>query len=146
MREYPQTDKEIRMYCLEIAQGIFGGQSIDEWLADAEKLYDFICRESSPATVKEAVKPKANNPDLWYLREGDFRPAPVSEFNGGKGITCKCYLKMLKEAGNLFYSKEAAETQSTRLRKGLTYLFDKALYENRKNVNAIIEEWEKKSH
>lgn len=140
--DYPKTTEQIRLYCFEAMR--WG--NIDERLADAEKLYNFVCRESSSATVKEAVKPKADNPDLWYLREGDFRPAPVSEFNGGKGITCKCYLKMLKEAGNLFYSKEAAEAQGTRIRNGLTYPYDKVLNENRKNVNAIVEEWEKKSH
>lgn len=58
---------------------------------------------------------KENN--FWFLREGDFRPEQVKNFNGGRGIETKNDLKLLKEAGNLFSTKEEAAIASEKLRE-----------------------------
>ena len=58
---------------------------------------------------------KENN--LWFLREGDFRPEQVKNFNGGRGIETKNDLKLLKEAGNLFLTKEEASIASEKVRE-----------------------------
>lgn len=54
----------------------------------------------------------------WYLRDGDLLPEPVTSFNRGCGVS-KNELKMLKEAGNLFPSKEEATTASEKVREFL---------------------------
>ena len=64
---------------------------------------------------------KENN--LWFLREGDFRPEQVKNFNGGKGIATENDLKMLREAGNLFYTREEAEKAYKKVKKELRNLW-----------------------
>lgn len=62
----------------------------------------------------------------WYLRDGDLLPEPVTSFNCGCGVS-KNELKMLKEAGNLFPSKEEATIASGKVRKVLLSLHEKEI-------------------
>lgn len=61
----------------------------------------------------------AKENQYWFLREGDFRPEQVKTFNGGKGIMIKSEIKLLKEAGNLFPTKEEAAIASEKVREFL---------------------------
>ena len=56
--------------------------------------------------------------DYWYLREGDFRPERITEFNGGNFST-RHTIPLLKEAGNFFPTKEEAAAASDMVRKFL---------------------------
>lgn len=47
---YPQTDREIRIFCIETVQDPFSGYS-DTYIEKARKLYDFITE--IPPDVKE---------------------------------------------------------------------------------------------
>lgn len=58
MNEYPKTDSEIRMWCLEYAMQIFGSNNINERIAEAQKVYDFICplhKEEQPEQKKKSL-------------------------------------------------------------------------------------------
>ena len=46
---YPQTDREIRIYCIETVQIPFCGYS-EEYVEQARKLYDFITEGPSDVT------------------------------------------------------------------------------------------------
>lgn len=60
---------------------------------------------------------------LWFLREGDFRPEQVKNFNGGRGIATENDLKLLREAGNLFSTREEAEKAYKKVKKELRNLW-----------------------
>lgn len=47
--KYPQTDREIRIYCIETVQDPFCGYS-EEYVEQARKLYDFITEIPLDAT------------------------------------------------------------------------------------------------
>lgn len=55
---------------------------------------------------------------LWYLREGDFLPEPVSSIFNNRGPG-KTGIKLLKEAGNLFASRKEATIASEKVREFL---------------------------
>lgn len=57
--------------------------------------------------------------NYWYLREGDFLPEHIREYNGRRYPILKSELKMLKEAGNLFPTKEEAAIASEKVREFL---------------------------
>ena len=57
--------------------------------------------------------------DFWYLREGDFRPEHISECFNGRGVWTEKDLKLFKEAGNLFPTREDAMAASEKVREFL---------------------------
>lgn len=57
--------------------------------------------------------------NYWYLREGDFHPEHIREYNGRRYPILKSQLKELKEAGNLFMTKEEAAIASEKVREFL---------------------------
>ena len=58
MSEYPKTDKEIRMYCLDYIRAPFSGINAPEAVKDANTLYQFICpkRKGLKARLQELKK------------------------------------------------------------------------------------------
>lgn len=88
-------------------------KSLDEalnWIKNVD-MSEFILNK------KENNRPN-DIPDLWYLREGDFLPEPVSGIFNNRGPG-KTGIKLLKEAGNLFPSKEEATIASEKVREFL---------------------------
>ena len=77
-------------------------------------VYDWIMTGEKGKTGNSSIQ----NPDLWYLREGDFLPEPVSGIFNNRGPG-KTGIKLLKEAGNLFPSKEEATIASEKVREFL---------------------------
>lgn len=125
MSEYPKTDKEIRMYCLEYIRPPFSDINAQEAVKDANTIYQFICpkRKGLKARLQELIlskQPIKNKKyDYWYLREGDFRPEHISECFNGSGVWNERGLKLFKEAGNLFLTKEEATIASEKVREFL---------------------------
>lgn len=58
MNEYPKTDSEIRMWCLEYVVQTFGYNNTNERIAEAQKVYDFIC----PLHKEEQQEQKKKSP------------------------------------------------------------------------------------
>ena len=77
-------------------------------------VYDWIMTGEKGKTGNSSIQ----NTDLWYLREGDFLPEPVSGIFNNRGPG-KTGIKLLKEAGNLFPSKEEATIASEKVREFL---------------------------
>lgn len=79
-----------------------------------EKEVETINQETLQVSKPSKSKSHPKLP-YYYLREGDFLPAPASEFYAGKGISI-LDIEMLKEAGNLFLTKEEATVASEKVR------------------------------
>ena len=56
--------------------------------------------------------------DYWFLREGDFKPERISEFNNGN-FSAILAIPLLKKAGNLFPTREKAAEASEKVRRFL---------------------------
>ena len=57
---YPQTDREIRIYCIETVQNPFCGYS-EEYVEQARKLYDFITEGPSDVMNERQLR-------LWLMK------------------------------------------------------------------------------
>ncbi len=74
---YPQTDREIRIYCIETVQDPFCGYS-DIYIEQARKLYDFIT-EIPPDVMEELQElEKQYNADerllrLWFMTNHNLK-------------------------------------------------------------------------
>lgn len=98
-----EEDMKLRMICVE-TEHMHQFKSLDEalnWIKTGEKGNSSI-----------------QNTDLWHLREGDLLPEPVSSIFNNRGPG-KTGIKLLKEAGNLFPSKEEATIASEKVREFL---------------------------
>ena len=59
---------------------------------------------------------KYANANLWYLREGDYLPAQLSEINYGRGIDSFDRLEEMRRLGTLYPTREVAMIASERVR------------------------------
>lgn len=59
---------------------------------------------------------KYANANLWYLREGDYLPARLSEMNYGRGIDNFNQLEDMRRLGTLYPTREVATMVSERVR------------------------------
>lgn len=108
----PKPNSVTEMSCVETGH-MHQFKSLDEalnWIKNVD-MSEFILNK------KENNRPN-DIPDLWYLREGDFLPEPVSGIFNNRGPG-KTGIKLLKEAGNLFPSKEEATIASEKVREFL---------------------------
>lgn len=107
-----EEEMKLRMICVE-TEHMHQFKSLDEalnWIKNGD-MPEWISNK------KENNRPN-DIPDLWYLREGDFLPEPVSGIFNNRGPG-KTGIKLLKEAGNLFPSKEEATIASEKIREFL---------------------------
>lgn len=56
------------------------------------------------------------NENLWYLREGDYLPAPLKDFNGGRGIWSMRCLDEMRQLGTVYPTRETASIVSEKVR------------------------------
>lgn len=59
---------------------------------------------------------KYANANLWYLCEGDYLPARLSEMNCGRGIDNFDQLEEMRRLGTLYPTREVATMVSERVR------------------------------
>ena len=111
---YPQTETEIRIYCLEASRGTVSlGSDGDIDLDKAQRLYDFICSAGSST-------PSTSDTDrYWYLREGDFLPEPIESMCESWHRSRGSVVEFLSECGNIFTSMEEAAEASRAVRAAL---------------------------
>lgn len=65
MYQYPKTDCEIRMWCLEYVRLTTNGEAVDE----AKKLYQFICPHKAKQQESQMKSPGLKSHGfLWRLR------------------------------------------------------------------------------
>lgn len=116
LKQYIQLwkEKRLRKWCIQISAKTSDQDTV---VNRANKIYKWI--NQGTLQVSKPSKSKSQ-PELpyYYLREGDFLPAPASEFYADKGISL-LDIEMLKEAGNLFLTKEEATTASEKVREFL---------------------------
>ena len=59
---------------------------------------------------------KYANENLWYLREGDYLPAQLSDINYGRGVENFDQLEEMRRLGTLYPTREVAMMVSERVR------------------------------
>lgn len=59
---------------------------------------------------------KYANEHLWYLREGDFHPAPLRDMNGGKGVRTVKFLDEMRQCGAVYPTFAVAAGVSKKVR------------------------------
>lgn len=59
------------------------------------------------------------NKNLWYLREGDYLPEPLSSMYGGRGVNCIEFLNEMRRLGTVYPTRETASIVSEKIRKVL---------------------------
>ena len=56
------------------------------------------------------------NAHLWYLREGDYLPEPLSSMNGGRGVGRTEWLDEMRRLGTVYPTREIASIVSAKVR------------------------------
>ena len=56
------------------------------------------------------------NKNLWYLREGDYLPEPLSSMNGGQGVMFVEELNGMRRLGTVYPTRETASIVSEKVR------------------------------